>query len=387
VFCTHTLQEKNNDKALEKKTKDKSRSKAETLTVMSVTQEKRYLMGEIDIVSAGYRELFGENKLEIAALPQSGSDRKYFRIISESRSVIGAYNANLEENEAFIGFSKHFLMQKLPVPEVYGYLPDKFIYYLQDLGDTNLYTWLHNRSDISDFSNETKDLYRKILDKLILFQTQGIVGLDLELCYPHKSFDRQSMMWDMNYFKYMLLKLLAVPFNERQLERDFNALCDYLLETGQDYFLYRDFQTANVMVIEGEPWFIDYQGGRKGAAQYDVASLLFDAKIPMSDLNREELLTYYIDNFCMVSNEDKNKFRGYYAGFSMIRIMQALGAFGFRGLYEQKPTFTDSIVPGVKLLNKLIVSAVNHINLPELYSAVSAITASQKFIRLNEERK
>lgn len=344
-------------------------------------------MSEIDIVSDGYRELFGNNKFEIVALPQSGSDRKYFRIKEDSKSVIGAYNENLDENEAFIGFSKHFLKQGLPVPEVYGYLPERFIYYLQDLDDTNLYTWLHSRSDISKFNNETKELYRKILDKLILFQTHGIVGLDLDLCYPHKSFDRQSMMWDMNYFKYMLLKLLAVPFNERNLERDFNSLCDYLLETGQDYFLYRDFQTANVMVVGGEPWFIDYQGGRKGAAQYDVASLLFDAKIPMSDSDREELLGYYIDNFCAVSKEDKNKFRGYYAGFSMIRVMQALGAFGFRGLYEQKPTFTDSIVPGVILLNKLISSAKNHINLPELYATVQSIPATQKFIKLTEANK
>lgn len=344
-------------------------------------------MGEINIVSEGYRELFGKNKFKIVALPQSGSDRKYFRITEVSNSVIGAYNANPDENEAFIGFSKHFLKQGLPVPEVFGYLPEKYIYFLQDLGDTNLYTWLHSRTDISEFNNETKDLYRKILDKLILFQTNGIVGLNLELCYPHKSFDRQSMLWDMNYFKYMLLKLLTVPFNERNLERDFNTLCDYLLETGQDYFLYRDFQTANVMVVEGEPWFIDYQGGRKGAAQYDVASLLFDAKIPMSDSDREELLGYYIDKFCAVAKEDKDKFRGYYAGFSIIRVMQALGAFGFRGLYEQKPSFTDSIVPGVILLNKLIGSAKSHINLPELYATVQAIPATQKFIKLSEAKK
>jgi hypothetical protein len=118
---------------------------------------------------------------------------------------------------------------------------------------------------IAPFDEDTNVLYKKILDKLILFQTRGIDGLNLDLCYPHKSFDRQSMMWDMNYFKYMLLKLLAAPFNERRLEHDFNTLADYLLETGQDYFLYRDFQTANVMVIGEEPWFIDYQGGRKGA--------------------------------------------------------------------------------------------------------------------------
>ncbi len=153
---------------------------------------------------------------------------------------------------------------------------------------------------IAPFDQDTMILYKKILDELILFQTRGIEGLDLDLCYPHRSFDRQSMMWDMNYFKYMLLKLLAAPFNERRLEQDFNTLADYLLETGQDYFLYRDFQTANVMVVGEEPWFIDYQGGRKGAPQYDVASMLYDAKIPMSETDRESLLSYYIENFCNV---------------------------------------------------------------------------------------
>jgi aminoglycoside/choline kinase family phosphotransferase len=344
-------------------------------------------MNEMEIVSLGYKELFGEKDIEIVALPPSGSDRKYFRIYDAGKTVIGAHNANPEENEAFIGFTRHFISKGLPVPEIFGYLPEKNIYFLKDLGDTNLYTWLHNRSDMSDFKDDTKVLYRKILDKLIMFQTEGIDGLNLDLCYPHRSFDRQSMMWDMNYFKYMLLKLLAIPFNERHLEHDFNSLADYLLETGQDYFLYRDFQTANVMVIEGEPWFIDYQGGRKGAPQYDVASLLYDAKIPMSDFNREELLEYYIEKFCSISRENKQKFKGYYAGFSMIRVMQALGAFGFRGLYEQKPTFTDSIVPGVTLLMSLIGNAEKHVKLPELYRTVRYIPSSQMFISLKTRNK
>jgi aminoglycoside/choline kinase family phosphotransferase len=341
-------------------------------------------MSEIDIVSDGYKELFGVSGIKITALPKSGSDRRYFRIFDGAKTIIGAYNFNLEENNAFIGFSEHFRKKLLPVPEIFSYIPEKYIYFLQDLGDINLYTWLHSKPDISDFSSETKNLYRKILDNLILFQTRGIDGLNLELCYPHRSFDRQSMMWDMNYFKYMLLKLLAVPFNERHLERDFNSLADYLLDTGQDYFLYRDFQTANVMVVGGEPWFIDYQGGRKGAPQYDVASLLNDAKIPMLNENREELLEYYIENFCSVSKEDKQKFRGYYEGFSMIRLMQALGAFGFRGLYEQKPTFTDSIIPGVTLLLEVIGAAENHVKLPELYGTIRSIPNSQMFLRLSK---
>jgi len=340
-------------------------------------------MDEINIISEGYNELFGVSDASVTPLPRSGSDRRYFRITDGNKSVIGAYNANLDENEAFVGFTNHFRTKKLPVPEIYGYLPGKFVYYQKDLGDFNLYTWLHNREDISDFNNETKSLYRKILDTLILFQIRGIDGLNLDLCYPHKSFDRQSMMWDMNYFKYMLLKLLAVPFNERNLEHDFNSLADYLLEAGQDYFLYRDFQTANIMVVGEEPWFIDYQGGRKGAPQYDIASLLNDAKIPMSQENREELLEYFIFKFCSISGEDAERFRGYYAGFSMIRLMQALGAFGFRGLYEQKPTFTETIVPAVNLLLYIIGLAENHIKLPELYSSIRSIPRSGIFIRLD----
>ena len=349
--------------------------------------ERNTFMNEIELISEGYKELYEGSGLQITALPRSGSDRRYFRIIDGVKSIIGAYNPNLEENEAFVGFTNHFLSKGLPVPEIYGYIPDKFIYYLKDLGDVNLYTWLHDREDISDFNDETKDLYRKILDKLILFQTEGIKGLNLDLCYPHRSFDRQSMMWDLNYFKYMLLKLLAVPFNERNLEHDFESLADYLLETGQDYFLYRDFQTANVMVIGSEPWFIDYQGGRKGAPQYDVASLLYDAKIPMRQANRDELLSYYIEKFCSVSREDKEEFRGYYSGFSMIRVMQALGAFGFRGLYEQKPTFTESIVPGVHLLTQIAEKAENHIALPELYKTIRSIPDSTVFKRLSSENK
>ena len=343
-------------------------------------------MNEIDIVSNGYKEFFGAGEINITALPQSGSDRKYFRIHDGEKSVIGAYNDNLEENEAFIGFTRHFISKGLPVPEIYAYIPQKNIYYLKDLGDTNLFTWLQNKNWGNGYEQETEILYRKILDKLILFQIDGIDGLNLDLCYPHRSFDRQSMVWDMNYFKYMFLKLITVAFNERKLEHDFNLLADFLLETGQDYFLYRDFQSANVMLIEGEPCFIDYQGGRKGAPQYDVASLLYDAKAHIPEQARRNLLDYHIENFCRVSGENDEEFTGYYAGFSMIRLMQALGAFGFRGLYEKKPTFTGSIVPAVKLLNQLIDSEQLPIALPELFRTVRLIPALKIYIDLDQDK-
>jgi aminoglycoside/choline kinase family phosphotransferase len=341
-------------------------------------------MSEIDVVSDGFRELFNDSDFKIVSLPKSGSDRKYFRITSGVKSIIGAFNANYEENEAFIGFTHHFISKGLPVPEIFGYLTEKNVYFLKDLGDTNLFTWLQQRHE-TGFDHEAEEIYRKILDTLILFQVKGIDGLNLDLCYPHRSFDKQSMMWDMNYFKYMFLKLLAVPFNERRLEHDFEKLADFLLEPGQDFFLYRDFQSANVMLVDGSPWFIDYQGGRKGAPQYDVASLLYDAKAHIPEIYRQRLLTHYIENFCAMSGEKKEEFTGYFTGFSMIRLMQALGAFGFRGLYERKPTFTGSIVPAVILLLQLIESGKLPVSLPELTSTARAIPGVQIYKDLDRE--
>lgn len=344
-------------------------------------------MDELSIVRKGFVDLFGSSDISLIGLPRSGSDRRYFRIKIESGSIIGAYNPNAEENAAFTGFTEHFRKLGLPVPDVLGYLPEMYVYFLTDLGDINLYTWLHQRDDARVFGNETIELYRKVLDNLILFQVDGIKGLDLSLCYPHRAFDRQSMMWDLNYFKYMFLKLLAVPFNERQLENDFNNLCDYLLEARQDYFLYRDFQTANIMVVNGSPWFIDYQGGRRGAPQYDVASLLYDAKIDMNEKDREKLLSYYVEKFCSYTGGDEKKFRQHYTGFSMIRVMQALGAFGFRGLYERKPTFVESIVPGVKIITGIIQKAEENIDLPELYKVIRSIPGTSVFKELTEKSK
>jgi aminoglycoside/choline kinase family phosphotransferase len=265
-----------------------------------------------------------------------------------------------------------------------GYLPEKSVYFLQDLGDDNLYKWLHKKPALAPFDQDTLLFYKRILDNLILFQTRGIDGLDLDLCYPHKSFDRQSMIWDMNYFKYMFLKLVGAPFNELRLEQDFMTLAEFLLAAGHNYFLYRDFQTANIMVVGEDPWFIDYQGGRKGPPQYDIASILYDAKIPMKDSDRELLLEYYIENFCLNTNENKTFMRKYYEGFVIIRIMQALGAFGFRGLYERKPTFTESIVPGVRLLNQIIDQAESHISLPGLYATIKSIPRTEIFINLSK---
>ena len=342
-------------------------------------------MSAVKIVSDAYKLVFRDSDFDIDPLPGSGSDRKYFRITGRDGSIIGAHNSNLEENEAFIGFTKHFISKGLPVPEIFGYLPEKYVYFLSDLGNLNLYSWLQQKHAGSGFDAGAEGLYRKILDKLICFQTDGINGLNLDICYPHRSFDRQSMMWDMNYFKYMFLKLINAGFNELNLEHDFKILANFLLEAGQEYFLYRDFQSANVMIVDGEPWFIDYQGGRSGAPQYDVASLLLDAKAHIPRTNRLNLLDYHVSNFCKVTGEEPERFRAYFTGFSIIRLMQALGAFGFRGLYERKPTFTGSIVPAVKLFNQIIDSEQLSVSLPELFKTVRLIPGLKKFMELDQE--
>jgi len=332
-----------------------------------------------------FKTYFGKEIDRVEAMPRSGSDRRYFRIFSGSDTFIGAYNPIKEENEAFVGFTLHFRERGLPVPEIFHYIPDENIYFLGDLGDTNLYSWLQSMNITGGFDREAMGFYKKVLEKLVLFQVDGVKGLDLSLCYPHKKFDRQSMLWDLNYFKYMYLKLLAVPFNEGRLEKDFNVLIDFLLGAQQECFLYRDFQTANIMVVAGEPWFIDYQGGRLGAPQYDLASLLYDAKIPMIQSDRDELLSFYVNIFNKKTGFDPKMFRAYYSGFSLIRVMQACGAFGFRGLYERKPTFTESVVPGGLLLGRIVASTVGHIELPELAEAIHRIPETSIFSSLAQK--
>jgi len=315
----------------------------------------------------------------ITRLPQSGSDRVYFRLIYLEGQVIGAYNPSREENDAFVGFSNHFRSKQLPVPEIYVYYPDEKVYFLEDLGDINLFTWLARRSDEERFNEETEALFMTIAADLVRIQTEGIVGLDLSLCYPHRSFDRQSIVWDMNYYKYMFLKLIAAPFNETRLERDFESLTRFLLDAGQDYFLYRDFQTANIMLKDGKPWYIDYQGGRLGAPHYDIASLVYDAKAYIPEGIRQKTLDRHLDLFASATGKSRESLQQYSGAFTLIRLMQALGAFGFRGLHENKPTFTESIVPAVELMNELLSGSALQIDLPELKKASEAVPLQRKY--------
>lgn len=326
-----------------------------------------------------YTAHFGGEPDKITPLAAHGSARAYFRLTDGERQVIGAVNGDRAENRAFLEFSRHFRSQGMPVPEIYAEDLDRDCYLEEDLGDTTLFDLLQQqRPDGGDLPGSVLDIYRKVVDWLPRFQIEAGRDLDYNLCYPRHSFDRQSMFWDLNYFKYYFLKLSYIPFNEQELENDFKVFTDYLLSAPADFFLYRDFQSRNVMVRDGEPWFIDYQGGRKGALQYDIASLLFDAKADLPNVVREELLERYLDAVESHMPIDRKAFRQYYCAFVFIRIMQAMGAYGYRGFYERKTHFLQSIPYAVRNLEYLLGTVDLPIEIPAMMEVFRQIIGSSK---------
>ncbi|HEX2935695.1 MAG TPA: RNase adapter RapZ, partial [Bacteroidales bacterium] len=239
-------------------------------------------------------------------------------------------------------------------------------YLLDDLGDTTLLAYLHEQNYPIEVKPEVIEAYKRVISDLPAIQILGNDGLDYTLCYPRAAFDRQSMMWDLNYFKYYFLKLAKVPFNEQLLENDFETFVNFLLSADCNYFLFRDFQSRNVMLVDGKPHFIDYQGGRKGALHYDIASILFEAKTNLHANLRDELLDYYITAVNKYIPVTKEAFMEHFYGYVYIRLMQAMGAYGFRGLYEKKELFLQSIPLAINHLEWLLENVTLPVKLPEL---------------------
>jgi len=315
----------------------------------------------------------GEEAIAIKALAASGSDRRYYRISGNDADAIGAWNPDVKENRAFVGFSRHFASLGLPVPEIFAFHSDEHAYIQTDLGNENLFEILSDEG----LSNRVKDLYRQTVAWLPRFQIQGARGLDFELCYPRKAFDRQSMMWDLNYFKYYFVRLAGISFDEQALEDDFEKLIGFLSEAESDYFMYRDFQSRNIMIAGNRTYFIDYQGGRHGPLQYDIASLLFDAKANLPNEFREELLNLYIEEASIYTPINRNQFIRYYYGFVLIRILQALGAYGFRGFYQKKEHFLQSIPFALDNLNYLLNQRNPGLEIPTLESLLKRFINSE----------
>jgi aminoglycoside/choline kinase family phosphotransferase len=339
---------------------------------------------EIQLLSALYNKYIGKKIHKIIALPPSGSYRKYYRITDDDgKNVIGVYNEDHKENNAFVSFTRHFIQKGLPVPALLAEDLTNNVYLLSDLGDVTLLKYISGNNDELTFTDDVIAIYKKVIDQLPLFQVKGSENLDYSVCYPRHEFDKQSMMWDLNYFKYYFLKLARIGFDEQKLEDDFQKFSDYLLQADCNYFLYRDFQSRNVMIVDGEPFFIDYQGGRKGALQYDIASLLFEAKTALPAGVRNELFEYYLTVASKYVSIDKKQFRDYYYGYVYIRLMQAMGAYGFRGLYEKKELFLQSIPKALEHLKWLHENVQLPIQLPEMQKVWQSLIDSDYIRQLS----
>ncbi|MFI5094880.1 MAG: RNase adapter RapZ [Candidatus Acidiferrum sp.] len=314
-----------------------------------------------------------------------GSGRKIIRLSAGPRTAIGILYNVQEENAAFLAFSKHFRRHGLPVPEIYAEALDHGAYLEEDLGDTTLFEFLSKNRQGATVAPQVVEAYRKVVAVLPRFQVEAGRDLDYSVCYPIASFDRQSIAWDLNYFKYYFLRLAGIPFNEHSLEDDFSRLTDFLLSAPRDYFLYRDFQSRNILLRDGQPYFVDYQGGRKGALQYDLASLLYDAKADLPPELRQQLYFDYLRALEKFIPVDREAFLHYFYAYVYVRIMQALGAYGFRGFYERKVHFLQSVPYALKNLRWLLHQTELPITLPTLMSAFQSMLASEKLQALDRD--
>jgi RNase adapter protein RapZ len=306
----------------------------------------------INAVSQLYKSWTGKAPVHVDVLSQSGSDRRYFRLHNEQgKTFIGTHGLNVPENEAFIYFADHFRRKNLSVPEILAVSYDKTIYLQEDFGNTSLLNIL----EAQGFKQEVYDLFKESLHQLARLQVLGDEGLNYKKCLTNEEFGKQAIMADLLYFKYYFLDALQRPYDKQKLIDDFEALSNYLTHTEYKYFMFRDFQSRNILVTSpstaslergsGEVHFIDFQGGMKGAPQYDAASMIWQARANLPDEWKNNLLEGYMDSFETIiqNNIDREVFRSQYNGYVLIRLLQVLGAYGFRGLFERKAQFLTSI--------------------------------------------
>jgi len=343
----------------------------------------------MDVLARLFEQYFHSPVLRVEPLQGQlgGSGRSIIRLAGAGLSAIGILYSVHEENVAFLEFSRHFRRHGLPVPEIYAEDLSQGAYLEEDLGDTTLFEFLSRHRAGETIAPEVVDAYRQVVAMLPRFQIEAGRDLNYKVCYPRASFDRQSIAWDLNYFKYYFLRLAGIPFNEQALENDFLHLSKFLLSAPRDYFLYRDFQSRNVMWRDGHPYFLDYQGGRKGALQYDIASLLFDAKADLPPELRQQLLDHYLARLADFIPFERAAFMQHYYAYVYVRIMQALGAYGFRGFYERKTHFLESVPYALKNVRWLLHNVKLPLALPALTDAFKGMLGSQKLQSLASEGK
>lgn len=334
-------------------------------------------------ISELYRSHFHSTPVGISKIPQSGSDRIYYRVEGET-VCIATSNKNIKENQTFLRFSEHFKKCNCPVPEIYAVSKDESIYLQQDLGDTSLLNVLEQHG----YTDHVYGLFQQSLQQLAHLQIKGHENFNYEWCITSQEFGKQAILADLLYFKYYFLDALKIPYDKEKLVDDFEVLSIYLARVDYKYFMFRDFQSRNVMVKDGRVHFIDFQGGMKGAVQYDVASLLWQAKAELPEAWKNSLLEFYIDNVenILQSKVDRSRFVSQYNGYVLIRLLQVLGAYGFRGLFERKAHFLTSIPLALRNLRWFLQNKHVGISVPEFERLLALVVEDNIIHRFEPER-
>ena len=340
-------------------------------------------------------EATGKKAGDQVALTASGSNRRYYRIFSEDgeTSLIGVQGTSRDENHAFLYMAEHFIQKGLNVPKVLKVSDDEMNYVQQDLGNVLLFDYIAEGRKTGVFSQKEKDMLRKTMRALARFQVLGAEEFDFNQSYPQPEFNLRSILWDLNYFKYCFLKATGLDFQEDKLENEFERLAYILLQSKMTAFMYRDFQSRNVMIVEREengekelvPYFIDFQGGRRGPVFYDVASFLWQAKANYHPDLREELVEEYIDELQQYMTVDREVFYETLMHFVLFRTMQVLGAYGFRGYFEKKPHFLQSVPFAIDNLRRLLREPFKEY--PYLSQILTELTQMRQFYEMTPERK
>ncbi len=303
---------------------------------------------------------FGKQPLNIILLPGAGSNRRYYRITGEGGSVvIGTEGDNFLENETFCRLDEHFAAKGLPVPEILATAPDYSCYLQEDLGDMALFDAISEGRSTGSFSPYEIKLLREGISLLVRMQIEGGNGLDFSICKPYEAMDRHMIEWDLNYFKYCFLKPVIDEIDDARLQNEFDILTERLLagEESWRYFMVRDFQSRNIMVTANGLKLIDFQGGRRGPLAYDLVSLLWQAKANIPPDLKNSLVDLYIDEANRLgAGINAETFRCKVPLFALFRVMQTLGAYGFRGLVQGKRHFVESIPRGLANFAALIDS-------------------------------
>ena len=317
----------------------------------------------------------------VTRLTAAGSNRVYYRFaLADGRTVVGVEGTNPDENRAFLTIGRHLRNAGLPVPQILAVSDCGMYYLLQDLGDESLFGLMESARESGQYSPAQVALLEKVMCLLPDIQYKGGKDMDYSVCFPCEAFDRRSIFWDLNYFKYSFLKATGLEFHEARLEDDFERLASILLaDAPYDTFMYRDFQARNVMVKEGEPWFIDFQGGRRGPVEYDVASFLWQARAAYPSDLRNHLIDVYVESLGRYRKVDAAAFRKGLMHFVLFRTLQVLGAYGFRGYFERKQHFIESIPAAIGNLRDLLDAGVGSTEYPYLNEVLRGLVELPQF--------